>query len=127
MSSNPVTNGSTAAATIANGGTSVIQNRNTAGKKTDIAWNHGVAIDKTGKKIKCKYCEKIISGGVYRLKHHLAGTQKDVVACTAVPIEVKAQMWDVVASLQQKLVQKTQTAEFEEQIDVIAESRVAVL
>jgi hypothetical protein len=37
----------------------------------------------------------------------LDGTQKDVVACTAVPIEVKAQMWDVVASLQQKLVKKT--------------------
>ncbi|KAK2437233.1 hAT dimerization domain-containing protein [Trifolium repens] len=121
MSLNLVTNGSTAA-TIGSGGTSVRQNRNTAGKKTDIAWNHGVAIDKTGKKIKCKNCEKIISGGVYQLKHHLAGTQKDVVVCTAVPIEVKAQMWDVVASLQQKLVKKTRTAEFEEQIDVIGES-----
>jgi len=26
-------------------------------------------------------CQKIIIGGVYRLKHHLAGTQKDVGAC----------------------------------------------
>jgi hypothetical protein len=70
--------------------------------KTDIAWNHGVAIDGTGRKIKCKYCGKIVSGGVYRLKHHLAGTNKNVEACPTVPIEVKVQMWDVVASLQQK-------------------------
>jgi hypothetical protein len=64
MSSNPVTNGSTAAAIIGSGGTNgsnVRQNRNAAGMKTDIAWNHGVAIDKTRRKIKCKYCEKIIS------------------------------------------------------------------
>jgi hypothetical protein len=56
------------------------------------------------------------------LKHHLAGAEKDVLACTAVPIEVKAQMWDIVASLQQKLVKKTQTTEFEKHINVIAES-----
>jgi hypothetical protein len=125
MSSNPVTNGTTAAATIGSGGTNgsnLRHNRNKAGMKTDIAWNHGVAIDGTGRKIKCKYCGKIVSGGVYRLKHHLAGTNKDVEACPTVPIEVKVQMWDVVASLQQKLAKKTQTAEFEEQINVIAES-----
>jgi hypothetical protein len=105
MSSNPVTNGTTAAATIGSGGTNgsnLRQNRNKARMKTDIAWNHGVAIDGTGRKIKCKYCGKIVSGGVYRLKHHLAGTNKDVEACPTVPIEVKVQMWDVVASLQQK-------------------------
>jgi hypothetical protein len=56
------------------------------------------------------------------LKHHLAGTNKNVEACPTVPIEVKVQVWDVVASLQQKLAKKTQTAEFEEQINVIAES-----
>ncbi|RYQ96178.1 hypothetical protein Ahy_B08g091768 [Arachis hypogaea] len=38
--------------------------------------------------------------GVYRLKHHLAGTQKDVGACTTVSDEVKKQMWDVVSGLQ---------------------------
>ncbi|GAU36121.1 hypothetical protein TSUD_374840 [Trifolium subterraneum] len=124
MSSNPVTNG-TAAATIGSSGTgrsNLRQNRNTAGMKNDIAWNHDVAIDETRRKIKCKYCGKIVSGGVYRLKHHLAGTQKDVEACPTVPVEVKVQMWDVVASLQQKLVKKTQSAEFDEQINVIADS-----
>ncbi|PNY01829.1 hypothetical protein L195_g025132 [Trifolium pratense] len=48
------------------------------------------------------------------------GTQKDVGACTRVPIEVKVLMWEVVASLQQKLVKKTQIAQFEEPINVIA-------
>ncbi|XLR53660.1 hypothetical protein HN51_021928, partial [Arachis hypogaea] len=41
------------------------------------------------------------------LKHHLAGTQKDVGACTTVSDEVKKQMWDVVSGLQVNLMKKT--------------------
>ncbi|RYR72430.1 hypothetical protein Ahy_A02g006645 [Arachis hypogaea] len=47
------------------------------------------------------------TGGVYRLKHHLAGTQKDVGAYTTVSDEVKKQMWDVVSGLQVNLMKKT--------------------
>lgn len=49
--------------------------------------------------------EKII-GGVYRLKHHLAQTQKDVAACKAVPEDVNREMLEVVTGLQTNLIKK---------------------
>ncbi|XLR53545.1 hypothetical protein S83_004217 [Arachis hypogaea] len=52
--------------------------KNTAGNRSDKAWKYGISVDGDAKKIKCKYCDKVVTGGVYRLKHHLAGTKKDV-------------------------------------------------
>lgn len=86
--------------------------KNAPGNRSDAGWAHGYPIEGDARKIKCKYCEKVISGGVYRLKHHLAGTQKDVGSCTAVSDEVKKKMFEIVAGLQQKLNKKSQ--EFEE-------------
>ena len=34
--------------------------------------------------VKCKYCEKVLMGGIYQLKHHLIGTSEDVGACIEV-------------------------------------------
>lgn len=42
--------------------------------RTDIAWKHGVSADGGIRKIRCNFCSKVLIGGVYRLKHHLAGT-----------------------------------------------------
>ena len=46
-------------------------------------------VDGNGKRVKCKYCEKIVNGGVYRFKNHLACTRIDVELCSNVPQEVK--------------------------------------
>ncbi|XLR62215.1 hypothetical protein S83_012887, partial [Arachis hypogaea] len=43
---------------------------------SDEAWKHGISIDGDAKKIKCKYCDKVVTGGVYRLKHYLTETKK---------------------------------------------------
>jgi len=48
-----------------------------------------------------------LTGGIYRLKHHLAGTSKDVGACIAVPEDVKKIMLDMVFVLQQNLIKKS--------------------
>ncbi|KAF3781162.1 hypothetical protein EJ110_NYTH37174 [Nymphaea thermarum] len=32
-------------------------------------------------RVKCNYCKQIISGGISRFKHHIAGTHSDVAAC----------------------------------------------
>ncbi|XLS48490.1 hypothetical protein HN51_022848 [Arachis hypogaea] len=56
---------------------------------------------------KRKVAKNALGRGVYRLKHHLAGTQKDVGAYTTVSDEVKKQMWDVVSGLQVNLMKKT--------------------
>ncbi|MED6161258.1 hypothetical protein PIB30_059036 [Stylosanthes scabra] len=54
------------------------------------------------------HCYQLIVAMVSnRLKHHLAGTQKDVGAYTTISDEVKKQMWDAVSGLQVNLIKKT--------------------
>lgn len=91
--------------------------KNAPGSKSDIGWKYGSPVEEDGRKIKCKFCEKTVTGGIYRLKHHLAGTQKDVGACRAVPEEVKKEIWEIVVGLQEKLLKKT-IPQVEEEEDV---------
>ncbi|KAL5141500.1 hypothetical protein HKD37_09G024839 [Glycine soja] len=64
---------------------------------TDIGCKHGIDIDGNGKKVKCKYCSKIMSGGVFRFKRHLAGTREDSEPCAIVSDEIKLLMMNIVA------------------------------
>ncbi|KAI3675421.1 hypothetical protein L1987_85011 [Smallanthus sonchifolius] len=64
--------------------------------RKDPAWKYGEehkVPEQCGKKgykyIKCNFCSKVISGGVKRMKEHLACTHKDVMPCPKVPTEVK--------------------------------------
>nr|KYP55512.1 hypothetical protein KK1_001724 [Cajanus cajan] len=75
--------------------------------KTDVAWKYDVSVDGDARKVRCKFCEKTFTGGDYRLKHHLAGTSKDVGACRSVPEDVKKEMLGIVSSLQQNLLKKS--------------------
>ncbi|KAL9397547.1 hypothetical protein Peur_011800 [Populus x canadensis] len=50
----------------------------TSGNKLDVGWQYGIDVDKNSRRVQCTYCYKIISGGIYRFKHHLACTRKDV-------------------------------------------------
>lgn len=68
--------------------------------RTDITWKHGVSVDGGTRKIRCNYCAKVLIGGVYRLKHHLAGTQVNVYVYKSVPDAVKVQMWEIVKPLE---------------------------
>ncbi|RYR64205.1 hypothetical protein Ahy_A03g010334 [Arachis hypogaea] len=88
--------------------------KNTEGNRSDKAWKHGISVDGDAKKIKYKYCDKVVTGGVYKLKHNLAGTKKDVELFMGVSNEVKKDMFDNVVGLQKNLVKKTR--KFEENI-----------
>ncbi|KAK8926167.1 hypothetical protein KSP39_PZI018649 [Platanthera zijinensis] len=108
MASNGATGsavGSSNAPSSANKGSKT--SKNAPGSKNDNGWKYGIPIEEDARKIRCKFCEKTFSGGIYRLKHHLAGTKKDVGACRAVPAEVKKEMREIVVGLQEKLVKKT--------------------
>ncbi|CAD5181794.1 unnamed protein product [Musa acuminata subsp. malaccensis] len=59
---------------------------------TDPGWEHGVAQDEKRKKVKCNYCGKIVSGGIYRLKQHLARISGEVTYCKKAPEEVFMKM-----------------------------------
>ena len=98
--------------------------KNALGSRTDMAWKHGICIDGDPRKIQCKFCQKTITGGVYRLKHHLAGTQKEVVACKSVTDEVKGEMFEVVVGLQQKLMKKIRLDTNDDVIEIEKRKRI---
>lgn len=54
----------------------------------DPGWEHGIAQDERKKKVKCNYCGKIVSGGIFRLKQHLARMSGEVTHCEKVPDDV---------------------------------------
>ncbi|CAN6685690.1 unnamed protein product [Malus baccata var. baccata] len=48
-----------------------------------VGWEYGILANPTNSdKVKCKLCDKIISGGVHRLKQHVANIRGNVAACT---------------------------------------------
>ncbi|KAI3468887.1 hypothetical protein Pfo_025550 [Paulownia fortunei] len=56
----------------------------------DACWEHCVLIDAARQKVRCNYCHREFSGGVYRMKFHLAQIRnKDIVPCTEVPNNVR--------------------------------------
>lgn len=56
----------------------------------DACWEHCVLVDATKQKVRCNYCCREFSGGVYRMKFHLAQIKnKDIVLCTEVPDDVR--------------------------------------
>ncbi|XP_019171429.1 PREDICTED: uncharacterized protein LOC109166984 [Ipomoea nil] len=52
-------------------------------KSNDVGWDYGVLNDPTKSldKIKCLLCKKVMSGGVYRIKEHIAGISGNVSKC----------------------------------------------
>ncbi|GMH29710.1 hypothetical protein Nepgr_031553 [Nepenthes gracilis] len=58
----------------------------------DPGWEHGIAQDERKKKVKCNYCGKVVSGGIYRLKQHLARISGEVTYCDRAPEEVYLKM-----------------------------------
>ncbi|CAI8587430.1 unnamed protein product [Vicia faba] len=58
----------------------------------DPGWDHGTAQDERKKKVRCNYCGKIVSGGIYRLKQHLARVSGEVTYCEKAPEEVYLKM-----------------------------------
>lgn len=58
----------------------------------DPGWEHAVPQDEKKKKVKCNYCGKIVSGGIYRLKQHLARVSGEVTYCNKAPEEVFLRM-----------------------------------
>ncbi|XP_071697105.1 uncharacterized protein [Rutidosis leptorrhynchoides] len=58
----------------------------------DPGWEHGTAQDDKKKKVRCNYCGKVVSGGIYRLKQHLARVSGEVTYCDKAPEEVYLKM-----------------------------------
>lgn len=79
----------------------------------DPGWEHGVAQDDKKKKVRCNYCGKVVSGGIYRLKQHLARLSGEVTYCDKAPEEVCLKMRENLEGC--RFSKKTRQAEYEEQ------------
>ncbi|KAF6172978.1 hypothetical protein GIB67_006354 [Kingdonia uniflora] len=56
-------------------------------REKDLCWEYGEKLD--GNKVKCKFCLRILNGGISRLKHHLSRLpSRGVVPCTKVRDDV---------------------------------------
>ncbi|KAF7119637.1 hypothetical protein RHSIM_Rhsim13G0053900 [Rhododendron simsii] len=77
----------------------------------DPTWNHCVrateltdpeAVDNTRLKLVCNYCGKTLSGGVSRMKHHLARTHQNAKPCEKVPEDVTNMFLKILGELKQR-------------------------
>ena len=57
----------------------------------DVGWKYGVRIGGSRQQIMCKYCSRSVSGGVTRLKQHLAHRKGQVSRCPSVPQAVRGE------------------------------------
>ncbi|XP_047982241.1 uncharacterized protein LOC125223238 isoform X1 [Salvia hispanica] len=79
----------------------------------DPGWDHGVAQDDKKKKVRCNYCGKVVSGGIYRLKQHLARLSGEVTYCDKAPDEVRLKMRENLEG--RRVSKKSRHSEYEEQ------------
>ncbi|KAL2229635.1 UNVERIFIED_CONTAM: hypothetical protein Sindi_1557900 [Sesamum indicum] len=79
----------------------------------DPGWEHGVAQDERKKKVRCNYCGKVVSGGIYRLKQHLARLSGEVTYCDKAPEEVRLKMRENLEGC--RLGKKSRHIEYDEQ------------
>ena len=82
-------------------------------KEVDPGWEHGEMVAGDRHKVKCKWCHKILSGGIHRFKQHLAGIQGEAKPCANVPTEVRKEMRDV---LLEKKNEKEKKKKFDERV-----------
>ncbi|XP_008654088.1 uncharacterized protein [Zea mays] len=89
----------------------------------DVGWEYGVLVDANNKdKVKCKFCDKEMRGGIYRLKEHLAHVGKNVKKCTsATPqaLEAKEKCKKAIVAAKRKREEKTiRELELREEVNV---------
>jgi len=86
--------------------------KTTSSNRLDVGWQYGIDVDKNSKRVQCKFCQKIISGGIYRFKHHLACTRKDVESCQQVPEDVKKIILNVLVKNQEASEKKRKAFQY---------------
>ena len=89
--------------------------KNAPGNRSDIGWQHGSDVDGDAKKVKCNYCAKIVTAGISRLKHHLAGTNVGAEPCLVVPDDVKNLMCAAIDDAKEAAMKKRRLMQIDEE------------
>ncbi|KAL6133888.1 hypothetical protein ACLB2K_066121 [Fragaria x ananassa] len=51
-------------------------------KSDDVGWEYGSLVNLSNlDKVKCKLCGKVLSGGIYQLKQHIAHEKRNMAPC----------------------------------------------
>ncbi|GMP82469.1 hypothetical protein CsSME_00036756 [Camellia sinensis var. sinensis] len=83
--------------------------------KKDPAWQYARMVNPQNlSKFICNFCDKEMNGGVYRVKQHLAGGYKNVVACKKCPSHVKDEIKNYMSQKSQSKVQLRMVPDFDE-------------
>ncbi|XP_075515561.1 uncharacterized protein LOC142550208 [Primulina tabacum] len=80
--------------------------------KLDIGWEFDKPIGDNRKTIQCKFCEKVVSGGITRLKQHIAHVSGNVESCSKAPKEILLMLQKHDISYFSGLHQQKKTADF---------------
>ncbi|RDX71041.1 hypothetical protein CR513_49647, partial [Mucuna pruriens] len=66
-------------------------------REKDVCWEYAEKLD--GNKVRCKFCQRILNGGISRLKHHLSRfPSKGVNPCSKVRDDVTDRVRGIIAS-----------------------------
>ncbi|XP_010527565.1 PREDICTED: uncharacterized protein LOC104804899 [Tarenaya hassleriana] len=71
---------------------------NVAPKRTrkDPGWKYAEAVEENDTNtLVCKFCRKIMKGGITRVKEHLMGKKGNTTMCELCPKEVREEMWEL--------------------------------
>nr|GMD15937.1 uncharacterized protein LOC109167856 [Ipomoea batatas] len=72
-------------------------------KHQDPGWEHGTPVlDKGTMHVRCKYCQKITKGGIYRHKLHFVGRSRHATTCTKCPQVVRDAMREFMQTKKQR-------------------------
>ncbi|CAO2822525.1 unnamed protein product [Amaranthus hypochondriacus] len=86
-------------------------------KDRDIGWSFCTKVTDDGNVLKCNFCDKVIRGGITRLKEHLAHKRGNVAHCTNVSAPVQRDMASVLKEYKDKKVDKViRTSELENEL-----------
>ncbi|XP_051137959.1 uncharacterized protein LOC127256154 [Andrographis paniculata] len=66
-------------------------------REKDVCWEYAERLE--GNKVRCKFCDRILNGGISRLKHHLSRLpSKGVNPCTKVRDDVTERVREIIAT-----------------------------
>lgn len=94
-------------------------------KSEDVGWEYGELADPTMKKIKCKLCNMVFTGGVYRLKQHIAHIKGNVAPCgKSTPVDqVKCKCKQALEAVKKKDDKREMLAEVRSEVNINASSK----
>ncbi|KAH7670373.1 hypothetical protein IHE45_10G021800 [Dioscorea alata] len=75
---------------------------------SDVGWEFAVLADPTNPyKLKCKFCMKVVSGGIYRMKQRIANIKGNVSSCSMCTEEAKDKCKVAIEEAKRKKQDKT--------------------